>query len=116
MRQTTVAGAAFALMISMPFPAFAEPHPLQQKVQEQLDAAKATQEAAEKAKGSKRQQLIGEHIDMLLQTMQLMQTNKPQAGSNVQELYEWMSEQQKLMDEALQQMIKDQQLLKQARK
>jgi hypothetical protein len=64
---------------------------------------------------SKRQQLLTQHMQMLQQVMQQMRAAKPQAGISVQEHDEWIIEQQNLMDEALQQMIVDQELLAQAR-
>jgi hypothetical protein len=111
MQKPTVVSGSLAIAMSLALSALADPHPLQQQLQQQLDAAKATQEAAEGASASKRQQLIGQHMQMLQQVMQQMQAVRPQAGVSLQEHNEWITEHQKLMDEALQQMIMDQRLL-----
>jgi hypothetical protein len=101
------------MAVLLPLTCFAEIHPLQQQVEQQLAAAEATQEAAAKATAGVRQKLIGEHMQMLRQALQQMEEAKPQAGVSVQEHDEWIAEHQKLMDEVLQQMIKDQELLAQ---
>jgi hypothetical protein len=106
-----VVSGSLAIATLLSVSAFAEPHPLQQQLQRQLNEAKATQEAAEKANASKRQQLLAQHMQMLQQVMQQMRAAKPQAGISVREHEEWITEHQKLMDEALQQMIMDQGLL-----
>jgi hypothetical protein len=106
----TTGSIGLAMMLS-PFLVRADPHPLQLQLLVQLDAAMAKQQDATKAGSGKRQQLIGEHMQMLLQTMQLMQETKPQAGMSAQEYAEWLIEDQRLMDEFLQQMITDLQLM-----
>jgi ribosome-binding protein aMBF1 (putative translation factor) len=113
MKRPTIAAATLAVVVSFPCAAFADPHPLQQRLQRQLDMANTKQEAAERAKGSERQKLISEHMEMIQQAMQQMQAAKPQAGMSMQEYEEWITEHQKLMDEVLQQMIKDHELLMQ---
>jgi len=113
MKRPTFVAAALTIAISLPFTAFADPHPLQQQLQRQLDAAKTKQEAAERAKASERQRLIGEHMQIMQQAIEQMQATKPQAGTSMAEHQEWLIEHQKLMDEALQQMIKDHELLMQ---
>ena len=111
MTRATIAAAAVTIVISLPFATLASVHPLQQQLQRQLDAAEATQDAAEQAEGRERQRLIGEHLQMMQQALQQMQATKPQAGTSLEEHQEWVTEQQKLLDEALQQMIEDQELL-----
>jgi hypothetical protein len=107
----TVVSGALAIAMLFSVSAFGEPHPLQQQLQRQLNEAKATQEAAEKSNANKRQQLLAQHMQMLQEVMQQMRAAKPQAGISMQEHEEWITEHQKLMDEALQQMIMDQGLL-----
>lgn len=111
MKRPTIAAAGLAIAMSLPSTGFADPHPLQQQLQRHLDAAKAKQEAAEGAKASERQRLIGEHMEMMQQAVEQMQAAKPQAGTSMAEHQEWLIEHQKLMDEALLQMIKDHELL-----
>ena len=110
-----VVSGSLAIARLLSVSAFGEPHPLQQ-LQRQLNEAKATQEAAEKSNASKRQQLLAQHMQMLQQVMQRMRAARPQAGIRVQEHEEWITDHQKLMDEALQQMILDQGLLVQGQK
>lgn len=111
MKSLTTAAAALTIAISLPFTGFAGPHPLQQQLQRQLDAAKAKQEAAEGAKASERRRLIGEHMQMMQQAIRQMQAAKPQAGTSIEEHQDWIDAHQKLMGQALQQMIKDYELL-----
>ena len=99
-----VVSGSLAIARLLSVSAFGEPHPLQQQQQRQLNEAKATQEAAEKSNASKRQQLLAQHMQMLQEVMQQMRAAKPQAGISVQEHEEWITEHQKLMDQALQQM------------
>jgi hypothetical protein len=106
----------FLSSLLVPFTGFAGPHPLQQQLQRQLDAAKAKQESAERAKASERQALISEHMQMMQQVIQQMQAAKPQAGTSMEEHQEWITEDQKLMDEILQQMMKDHELMMQGRR
>jgi len=116
MKRPIIAAVALAIVMSLPFAAFAGPHPLQQQLQRQLDAAKAKQGAVEIAEASTRQKLISEHMELIQQVLQQMQGAKPQAGMSMQEHDEWIAEHQKLMDEVLQQIIKDHELLMQGRR
>src|SRR5512132_4012048 len=105
MQRLSVAGAIGAILMLLPFagrPAGAvalsggrapseqslppaAPHPLQQQLQAQLDAAKLTQDAAERAKAGRRRNLIRKHMQMLQETMRQMEVTKPQAGISLQE-------------------------------
>jgi hypothetical protein len=49
---TIVVSGSLAIVMVLSISAFGEPHPLQQQLQRQLNEAKATQEAAEKANAS----------------------------------------------------------------
>jgi hypothetical protein len=113
-KKASLAVAAVVAGISfLPPNAFAGPDPMQQQLQRQLSAAKAKQEQAEKAKSAERQKLMREHMQMMHQAMDQMQAMKPHAGMTMQEHEEWIAEHQKLMDEMLQQMMKDEQLMMQ---
>jgi hypothetical protein len=81
----TVTSGSLAIAMLLSVSVCGEPHPLQQQLQRQLNEAKATQEAAEKADASKCPQLLAQHMHMLQQVMQQMRAAKPEAGISVQE-------------------------------
>lgn len=77
----------------------------QRQITQQVMQAKQKLKAAEAAKGAERNQLMGEHMKMMHNTMKKMQTMKPKSGMTMQEHEEWINEHQKLMDEMMSQMM-----------
>ena len=116
-KKANFAVAALVASVSfLPAAAFAGPDLLQQQLQRELAAAKAKQEQAEKAKAAERQKFMQEHMQMMQQAMDQMQAMKPHAGMTMQQHEDWIAEHQKLMDDMLQQMMKDQHMMMQSSK
>lgn len=99
---------AILINLSLTAPlAMAGPDFFQQQMTQQILKAKQKQKEAEAAKGAERQKLMGEHMQMLHATMQKCAAMKPKVGMSEQELDEWYSEHQKLMDQIMEQMMQD---------
>jgi uncharacterized protein HemX len=91
--------------------AIAGPDFFQQQMTQQLLKAKQKQKEAEAAKGAERQKLMDEHMQMLHASMQKCAAMKPKVGMSEQELDEWYSEHQKLMDQIMEQMMQDHRMM-----
>ena len=69
--------------------------------------AKQKLQQAEAAKGTERQKLMSEHMQMMRGMMEKMQAMKPNAGMNMQEHEDWINEHQKLMGDMMGQMMEE---------
>ena len=78
---------------------------------DRMAQAKKKQDEAEKAKGTDRQKLMEEHMRMMEQNMKEMQAMRPHKGMSMKEHEEWIAQHQKIMDQMLEQMMKDQKML-----
>jgi hypothetical protein len=87
--------------------AVAGPDEAQRQMVLKLHAAKQKLQQAEAAKGAKRQKLLDEHMKMMQETMEKMQTMKPKAGMTMQEHEEWINQHQKLMEDMMGQMMEE---------
>lgn len=84
---------------------------IQQQLNQQFKQSQMKLKEAETAKGAERQKLMREHMTMMHEIMTKMQAMKPKAGMTVQEHEEWITEHQKLMDQAMGQMMDEHHLL-----
>jgi hypothetical protein len=111
-RKITLVIVALAMMMLVtPQSVFAGVDPAQEQLRARIAIAKQVQEKAEKAKAQEQQKLLQEHMKMMQDNMQAMQAMKAKPGMTMQEHEEWIAEHQKLMDEMLGQMMKDQQMM-----
>lgn len=91
--------------------AMAGPDLFQQQLSRQFTESQQKLKEAEAAKGAERQKLMGEHMKMMHEAMNKMQTMKPKAGINMQEHEDWINEHQKLMDQVMGQMMEEHHML-----
>jgi hypothetical protein len=111
-RKITLVIVALAMMMLVtPQGVFAGVDPAQEQLRARIAIAKQVQEKAEKAKAQEQQKLLREHMKMMQDNMQAMQAMKAKPGMTMQEHEEWIAEHQKLMDEMLGQMMKDQEMM-----
>ena len=108
---TLVATALIACLGFAATSALAGPDFFQQQSIQQLMKAKQKQKEAEAAKGPERQKLMGEHMQMLHETMQKCAAMKPKADMSTKERDEWYVEHQKLMDQMMEQMMQDHRMM-----
>jgi Flp pilus assembly protein TadB len=83
----------------------------QRQMTQQVHKAKQKLQQAEAAKGVERQKLMGEHMQMMQDTMKKMQSMKPKTGMTMQEHQDWINEHQKLMDQMMEQMMDEHHLM-----
>ena len=88
-------------------PAYAGQDSMQRDITQRVMQAKQKLKEAEAATGTKKQDLMDEHMKMMQETMGKMQTMKPKAGMTMQEHEDWMNEHQKLMDDMMGQMMQE---------
>lgn len=91
--------------------AFAAPDEFQRQMTQRIMQAKQKLQQAEAAKGAERQKLMGEHMNMMKETMGKMQAMKPKTGMSMQEHEEWINQHQKLMEDMLGQMMEEHHLM-----
>lgn len=91
--------------------AMAGPDLFQQQLSRQFTESQQKLKEAEAAKGAERQKLMGEHMKMMHEAMNKMQTMKPKAGMTMQEHEDWINEHQKLMDQVMGQMMEEHHML-----
>jgi Flp pilus assembly protein TadB len=91
--------------------AFAAQESFQRDITRQVQEAKQKLQQAEAAKGAERQKLMGEHMKMMRDTMNNMQTMKPKAGMTMQEHEDYINEHQKLMEQMMEQMMGEHKLM-----
>lgn len=91
--------------------AYAGPDANQLEMNRRFTQAKQKLQQAEAAKGAERQKLLGEHMKMMHDNMKKMEAMKPKAGMTMQEHEDWINEHQKLMEQAMEQMMGDHHLL-----
>ncbi len=91
--------------------AMAGPDLIQQQLSRQFIESQQKLKEAEAAKGAERQKLMGEHMKMMHEAMNKMQTMKPKAGITMQEHEDWINEHQKLMDRVMGQMMEEHHML-----
>ena len=88
-------------------PTYAGQDSMQSDITQRVMQAKQKLKEAEAATGTKKQDLMGEHMKMMQETMGKMQTMKPKAGMAMKEHEDWMNEHQKLMDDMMGQMMQE---------
>ena len=110
-----LAAAALCALMIMPAVTFAGPDEFQRQTQQRLQESNKKLEQAEKAKGAERDKLMQEHMKMMDETMGKMQTMKPRPGMSMKEHEEWMDEHWKLMQQMMDQMMKEHHLLMKGR-
>ena len=103
---TLIASVGFAATSAMAGPDF-----FQQQINQRLMQSKQKLQEAEVAKGAERQKLMGEHMKMMKETMEKMQTMKPKAGMTMQEHEDWINEHQNLMEDMMGQMMEEHHML-----
>jgi hypothetical protein len=108
--------AMLAATLAVPVNVLAGPDTLQRMLLDRMAQAKKKQEEAEKAKGTDRQKLMQEHMRMMEQNMKEMQAMRPHKGMSMKEHEEWIAQHQKIMDQMLEQMVKDQKMLMETEK
>ncbi len=91
--------------------AIAGPDEAQRQVIQRVAQAKQKLQQAEAAKGAERQKLMGEHMQMMQETMGKMQAMKPKAGMSMQEHEDWINQHQKLMEDMMGQMMEEHHIL-----
>ncbi|MDP1848395.1 MAG: hypothetical protein Q8K79_11450 [Solirubrobacteraceae bacterium] len=79
----------------------------QRQMTQSVLQAKQKLQQAEAAKGTERQKLMSEHMQMMRGMMEKMQAMKPNAGMNMQEHEDWINEHQKLMGDMMGQMMEE---------
>lgn len=84
---------------------------IQQQINQQFIQTQLKLKEAEAAKGAERKKLMEEHMKMMHEIMTKMQTMKPKAGMTMQEHEDWIIEHQKLMDQAMGQMMGEHHML-----
>lgn len=83
----------------------------QRQMTQRVLKAKQKLKQAEAAKGAERQKLMGEHMQMMKETLGKMQAMKPKADMTMQEHEEWINEHQDLMEDLMGQMMEEHHLL-----
>jgi len=109
--KTHLAVAALCTLLIMPAVTFAGPDEFQRQATQRLQESKKKLEQAEKAKGAERNKLMQEHMKMMDETMGKMQAMKPRPGMTMKEHEEWIDEHWKLMQQMMDQMMKEHHLL-----
>lgn len=104
---TTFLGAAIAL----PSTVLAPPPPYLDMLHRKSEEAQKKLREAEQAKGSERQQLIQEHMEMMDSIMRKMGDIKPAKDMSMQEHEELIAAQRELLDQLLGQMMKEHHML-----
>jgi uncharacterized protein YicC (UPF0701 family) len=84
---------------------------IQQQLNHQFQESQKKLKEAESAKGEARQKLMREHMTMMHEAITEMKSMKPKAGMTAQEHEDWMVEHQKLMNQAMGQMMDEHHLL-----
>ncbi len=79
----------------------------QRQMTQSVLQAKQKLQQVEAAKGTERQKLMSEHMQMMRGMMEKMQAMKPNAGMNMQEHEDWINEHQKLMGDMMGQMMEE---------
>lgn len=102
-----IATLAFCSIGFLSVSALAGQDEVQRQITQRVVQAKQKLEAAEAAKGSEREKLMGEHMKMMHEIMGKMQAMKPKAGMTMEEHEEWINEHQQLMDDMMGQMMKE---------
>ncbi|OGV73534.1 MAG: hypothetical protein A3B82_00925 [Methylophilales bacterium RIFCSPHIGHO2_02_FULL_57_10] len=103
---TLIASVGFAATSAMAGPDF-----FQQQINQRLMQSKQKLQEAEVAKGAERQKLMGEHMKMMHEAMEKMQSMKPKAGMTMQEHEDWINEHLKLMNQIVNQLMEEHHLL-----
>ena len=83
----------------------------QREVLQRIQQSKQKLQLCHVAMGPERQKLMAEHMKMMKETMEEMQTMKPKAGISMQEHEDWINQQQKLMEDMMGQMMEEQHLM-----
>lgn len=89
------------------YTAYAGQDSIQRDITQRVMQAKQKLKEAEAATGTKKQDLMGEHMKMMQETMGKMQAMKPKAAMTMQEHEDWINEHQKLMDDMMGQMMQE---------
>lgn len=89
------------------YTAYAAQDSTQRDITLRITQAKQKLVEAEAATGTKKQDLMDEHMKMMQESMGKMQAMKPRAGMTMQEHEDWINEHQKLMDEMMGQMMQE---------
>jgi paraquat-inducible protein B len=103
--------ALLATTLSVPLNVLAGPDALQKQLLQRLKESERTLEQAEKAKDQEQQKLMREHMRMMEESMKMMMAMKPRKGMTMKEHEEWIAQHQKIMEQMMGQMMKDQELM-----
>lgn len=110
-----IAAAALAAFALAPLSGFAGQDESQRMLMQRLQVQKMKLAAVEKVQGAERDKLMQEYMTTMQETMSLMQTAKPSSGTTLQEQRDWIEEQQKLIQQVMEQLMAEHQLLMRAR-
>lgn len=91
--------------------AFAEVDERQRQLSQRIIKAKQIQQEAQSTKGVERRKILNKHMKLMHENMELCRTLKPSLDLTEKERDEWFREQQKIMDQLMDQMIFDYRLV-----
>lgn len=94
-----------------PLIATAGPDEAQRQLIQRLVESKQKLADIEKASSADRAKLMDAHMKNMQETMGKMHGMKPKKGASMQEHEEWMAEHQKLMEQVMEQMMREHQLM-----
>lgn len=88
-----------------PLPGWSAPDEVQQQILRHFVESEEKLEQAEKATGEERYRLMGEHLWGMVEALGQMRAAKPRDGMTCEQQSEWIAEHQRLMEQAMKQMI-----------
>lgn len=83
----------------------------QQALRQHVLEAQQKLKQAKAATGTEQQKLLGEHKQMLRDSMETCRKMKPKAGMTEQERNAWFAEHQKIMDQIMDQMMEEHKII-----
>ncbi len=94
-----------------PLIASAGPDEAQRQMMQRLAESKQKLAEIEKASAGERSKLMDAHMKSMQETMGKMHDMKPKKGASMHEHEEWMTEHQKLMEQVMDQMMREHQMM-----
>lgn len=103
--------AAVALALAGPMLAYAGPDDTQRLLMQRAREAQSKLDAAQAAQGAQREKMIGDHLTLMQQMLNQMNSDRPGSNATPQQMREWIEEHIKLMDVMMTQMMQGERMM-----